>query len=278
MLDFRVDQQLCVKCGRCVADCPTRIISLAPYPVIKDEANCLRCQHCLAVCPTGAVSILGVTPHDVLPLEGSLPSAAQVGALLRGRRSVRSYKQENVDAATMATVLDNAWHAPTGVNARQVHIHLVDSLEMADHIRNEVYELLGQEVAAGRLSAASDREFLGKSPELWKKKRVDIVFRGAPHFLVTSVPKTAPCSTADGHIFVAYFELAAQAQGLGTVWSGMIMHCLHLLPKFRELLGIPRDHNLGYAMSFGKPAVLYHRTVNHGPARVLRKQLPTVTG
>ena len=36
----------------------------------------------------------------------------------------------------------------------------------------------------------------------------------------------------------------------------------------RQLLGIPEDHLIGYVMVFGKPAVHYARTVQHGPALI----------
>jgi hypothetical protein len=38
----------------------------------------------------------------------------------------------------------------------------------------------------------------------------------------------------------------------------------------RERLGIPPDHVVGYVMTFGKPAVHYARTVQHGSALVKR--------
>ena len=59
MIDFKVDESLCVSCGACVKDCLHQALRMDTYPVMVDEGHCIRCQHCLAVCPTGAVSIMG---------------------------------------------------------------------------------------------------------------------------------------------------------------------------------------------------------------------------
>jgi len=60
----------------------------------------------------------------------------------------------------------------------------------------------------------------------------------------------------------------AHARGVGTVWDGMVMMAMSLLPGLAGRLGIPEDHAVGYAMAFGEPAVEYHRTVQRGPALV----------
>ena len=66
MLDFKVNEDRCTKCGDCIHDCPVRIIEVGiggiPTIQAKNEADCMQCQHCLTICPTGAVSILGHDP------------------------------------------------------------------------------------------------------------------------------------------------------------------------------------------------------------------------
>ena len=102
----------------------------------------------------------------------------------------------------------------------------------------------------------------------WQEEGKDIIFRGAPHLLLTSAPKSSPCPVQDTHIALATFQLMAHARGVGTVWDGLFMMVLSLLPSLSGRLGIPDDHIPGYAMAFGEPAVEYHRTVQRGPAQV----------
>jgi nitroreductase len=102
----------------------------------------------------------------------------------------------------------------------------------------------------------------------WKTQGRDVILRGAPHLLVTSAPKDAPCPVQDTHIALATFELLASSHGLGTLWDGLFMMALSVCPELVGRLGIPADHILGYAMLFGKPAVEYHRPARRGPAKV----------
>ena len=60
----------------------------------------------------------------------------------------------------------------------------------------------------------------------------------------------------------------AHARGVGTVWDGMFMMALSVMPDLAVRIGIPADHIVGYSMVFGEPAVTYHRTVQRGKARV----------
>ena len=272
MLDFMVNKQSCTKCGLCVADCPARIIAMADgRPVIAPdkEAACYKCQHCLAICPTGAVSILGLTPENSRPLAGNYPDPDQLEILIKGRRSVRRYKDENLEPELLQRLLEVAWHAPTGVNSRQVRFTVVDDRENLAHLRDEVMAGLGRLVRDNALPEGMG--FYADFVRLWEEKGIDTIFRGAPHLLVASVPKNVPSPMPDCLIALSYFELFAQANGVGTVWNGLIKWAINdLLPETRQRLGIPEDHLVGYVMAFGWPAVRYARTVQHGPAIIHR--------
>ena len=130
MLQFKVDEEKCTRCGICAKDCPVNVIDMvAGSPVIpaEKERHCIKCQHCLAVCPTGAISILGVDPAQSQPLSlHSFPEPDHLETLIKGRRSIRFYRDENLDPKLMQRLLDVAWHAPTGINARQVLFTVID--------------------------------------------------------------------------------------------------------------------------------------------------------
>ena len=271
MLHFTVDKELCVSCGACAEDCLPQAIQMeGEYPSIPNEEHCMRCLHCLAVCPTGAISILGHDPAESEPLKGRLPAPEQVATLMKGRRSVRRYKQENVDPALLRRVLDVAAHAPTGVNARQLWVTVIDDTASMDAFRKEVYQRLEDLVRENRMPENPRRQFFSSAPELWRKG-LGPIFRHAPHCVLVSNAKDAPCREQDSLIYLSYFELMAQSGGLGTVWCGLLYWCLRLvLPELIPRLGIPETHELGYAMLFGSPAVQYQRTAERGPADVHR--------
>ena len=52
----------CTACGRCVAACPLRLISLEPRgwvksAVLHDEASCNGCSQCQKTCPFKAMEM-----------------------------------------------------------------------------------------------------------------------------------------------------------------------------------------------------------------------------
>ena len=272
MLDFKVNQQTCTKCGSCVGDCPARIISMeagSPFIAPEKESGCYRCQHCLTICPAGSVSILGLDPANSLPLTGSLPDAAQIELLIKGRRAVRQYKPENLEPEVLQRLLDVASYAPSGMNARQVRFTLVDDREKMAKLRDEVMAGLGCIVREKKLPEGM--EFFADFYRAWEEQGLDILFRGAPHFLVVSAPKNIVTPVQDCLIAMTTFELFAQSIGIGTVWDGLAKWAIaDLMPEFRGRLEIPEDHVIGYAMAFGKPAVHYARTAQHVPHQIHR--------
>jgi nitroreductase/NAD-dependent dihydropyrimidine dehydrogenase PreA subunit len=268
MIQFKIDEERCIQCGECVEDCPAGVISLDEYPKITNEEGCYRCQHCLAVCPTGAVSILGRHPDASTELAGNMVTAAGLETLIKGRRSVRRYSGRDLEPALIDELLEIACHAPTGVNAQDVLFTVVRESRVMNGLRQDVMADLAQLQADGSLPGGFVGQYIGAALKGWQEEGRDIIFRGAPHLLVTSAPKDAPCPVQDTHIALTTFQLMAHARGVGTVWDGMFMMALSLCPGLGARLGIPEDHIVGYAMVFGEPAVEYHRTVQRGPARV----------
>lgn len=272
MLNFCIDKNLCISCQLCVKNCVARIIEMEnSYPNIPDDKqeNCYRCQHCLAVCPTGALSILELNPAESNPLAGNYPDPAQLETLIKGRRSIRKYKQENLEPEILQKLLEVAWHAPTGKNCRQVLFTVVDDLEKMSNLRREIMGGLGQLAQSNKLP--ENMGFFADFVQLWEEKGVDIIFRDAPHLLIASAPASCATPTQDCLIALSYFELFAQSMGVGTVWDGFAYYIFSsLLPELRKKLKIPEDHVIGYVMAFGKPAVRYARTAQHVPALVNR--------
>lgn len=269
MYNFRVDEELCIQCGECAADCPAGVIHMDGFPVFDEDGGCYRCQHCLAVCPTGAVSILGKKPEESQALVGTFPTPAQMTALIKGRRSIRRYRNEEVSAALIEELLDVAGHAPTGVNAQDVLFTVVKECSVMDALRQDVYERLGKLKDSGALpDEGMVGRYMGGAVKKWREEKIDIVFRGAPHLLITSAPKASPCPAQDTLIALTTFQMIAHAHGLGTVWDGIFMMALGFCPELAGRLGIPEQHLVGYAMVFGWPAVEYHRTVQRTPAQI----------
>ena len=267
MLQFAVSDKLCTRCRLCVTDCPAQIIrqegAAVPHIVPDQEPLCYQCQHCLAVCPTAAISILGRDPVDSLPLT-DIPTLNQVERFVRGRRSIRQYRDQNVDPDLIKRLLTTLANVPTGVNRRELTFTVIDDKAVMQGIRSKVYRALA-DAPTGRVP-----EYLGNAASAFHEKGIDRVFRGAPHALIVSAPTDAPCPSQDVVLAVAYFEFLAQSAGLGTVWWGMKRSIMESLPELKPLVSLQPDH-VYYAMLFGVPAVRFARTVQRDDAAVIRR-------
>lgn len=273
MLKFIVDDKRCIRCGNCAKDCIAEIIEQEgkALPSIKpeQEKNCLQCQHCLAVCPAAAISILGRNPADSVELKaGILPTLSQMTILIRGRRSIRHYRDENVDPVLLKNLLATVANAPTGVNRRDLTFTVIDDKAAMGRFREKALKELRQAIKDGKVPERAG--YLMEAVPAWFERKKDIVFRGAPHLLIVSAPPDAPCPQEDVVLAMAYFELIAQSAGLGTVWCGLVKWLLELLPEQKQVLGLPADHKY-YCMLFGVPAIRFARTVQRDDAAVVKR-------
>lgn len=267
MLQFTIDESRCTRCHACADECPVKIIHLKDgWPTIPEhkEATCYKCMHCLAVCPTAALSILGKHPDESVALRGAVPNATQLETLLKGRRSVRRYRAENLDRATIDRLLAAGWHGASGHNARQVRLTLIDDRESLQRLRGDILARIAE--LTRNKALPEGLEFFSTFVRAWERSGEDVIFRGAPHLVIASADERCTTPRVDCVIVLAGFELMAQSMGLGTLWNGLAKWSLErIMPELPARLGVPTEHRIGYVMSFGRPAVTYQRTVQYDP-------------
>lgn len=262
MIDFKVAEDKCIECGLCKEDCPVGIINLTPKASIskEKEKNCMKCQHCLAICPTAAISILGKKPEDSVSYKAEMPSAQAMSNHIKTRRSVRKFKDENLDQELIRELMETASHAPTGHNDNAVLFSLIDNKEDILIFRDAVYKAIKKASVKGNLP--KKYAMLASFQKLWEKVGVDIIFRNAPHMLIATAPAKDASPKIDSIITLTYFEFAANANNVATLWNGMITWVIEEIdPSLRDLIGIPQDHSVGYTMIFGKAGVKYARGI-----------------
>jgi hypothetical protein len=91
-------------------------------------------------------------------------------------------------------------------------------------LREEVMAQLVKLNDDGELPEGFVGQYLGMAVETWQEAGKDIIFRGAPHLLVTSGPQDAPSPAQDTLIALTTFQLMARTRrrnGLGwNVYDG----------------------------------------------------------
>lgn len=265
-IKFIVDKEKCVKCGHCVIDCMPKVIELDEdgFPYAKNPQRCMKCQHCLAICPAGAISVLGKKPENSEPISSREPE--KILNLIKTRRSFRHYKKENLPQETMDKLKNMLNWVPTGINYHKLHFAFVDDIEVMNDIRDYTNNKLVNVLSKPLINKVF------KKFERYKKAIIngqDIVFRGAPHMVVVSVPNDATCKEVDPMIALSYFELYAQSMGVATVWCGIAYAVMKFFPELCKQMEIPDGYKLAYVMLFGPNDVQYFRGTQPEPFEVV---------
>lgn len=259
-----IDKNKCIHCGMCIKDCIVNCIEFDSEKIpkyVKDgDRKCIACQHCMAICPAGALSFGGKNPDDSEPV--GYCNSDDLLRLIKSRRSVRFYKNQDVPPKKIAKLTEMLAYPPTGGNVDNLHFSIVGTAEKMHAIIKDTYDKI--------LSSDKDSPVIKFSREQYKKGK-DLIYRGAPSMIAVSVDKSKAivgCENADPIISLSYFELYAQSLGLGTVWCDLALTIAQEIPEVRALLEIPENYTLNYIMLLGVPNIKYKRTVQREPAHV----------
>lgn len=259
-INFIVDQDKCIHCGKCSVDCVADIIKMnaQKLPVIpqSEQNKCIKCQHCLAICPVGAISILDKKPENS-ELCNNFPNPDQLENIIKSRRSFRNYKKENLPPDLMEKLKSILKYTPTGCNYHRLHFSIIDDIEVMDRFRNRTNNTIKKLLLSVGNNFITEK-FNGYRTAFLQGE--DVIFRGAPHMIVVSSPISAPCANEDGIIALSNFELYAQSLGIGTLWCGFAQICLKAFPELCEFLEIPDNYKPVYVMLFGATDTKYIRT------------------
>lgn len=261
---FAIDEKKCERDGICVAECPMKIIEMVdekslPTPTAEATEKCIQCGHCVAVCPHGAFI------HNRMPIEGFPPikkewvlSVEQAEQFLRSRRSIRTYREKEVERDQVTRLIEIARYAPTGTNSQQVHWLVVSSRSRVVKLAGMVIDLIREMIETEH--PMSKKFNLPGFVSAWEQG-VDIISRGAQALVITHAPREYSLAQVDCISALAYYDLAAQTLGLGSCWAGFFMIAFSQYQPLTDELALPDGHRVFGAMMTGYPKFRYQRLV-----------------
>ena len=150
----------------------------------------------------------------------------------------------------IARALDSARFAPSGVNRQPVAWTVVSGLDAVHRLAAGVLEWARTLVEQNHPLA--ERFGFARFLVAWEKGE-DLILRHAPHVVLAHTPASDPTGPGSAIIAVTYFQIAAEALGLGTCWAGYLQIALSMSPAVVKLAGIPEGRQapaatlLGYA-------------------------------
>jgi len=266
---LKIDESTCTRCGLCAATCPGYFIysreNSFPDQRPEIDMDCVRCGHCVAVCPSGSLTHLDLPLEQCTAIEKSLDvSFAQVAQLIKGRRSIREFKNSRVLPEDIERIIEVAHYAPTGHNDQDVRWLVITNPPMIKRLstiglewmRWTVTNIPGMEPMIGGLLKLQES---GK----------DAFLRDAPAVVFTFGPKNSPISSIDCVSAAAYFDLTAVGAGLGCCWNGLLLVAATSFPAMIEAVAIPKDFTPYGCLMVGYPKYRYQRVPPRKPASII---------
>jgi nitroreductase/NAD-dependent dihydropyrimidine dehydrogenase PreA subunit len=269
---FKIDTEKCQRDRICALECPGKLIEFPEkdsYPELIEQADelCIRCGHCIAVCPHGAITFEDITPEQLEKHDADLmPDKEQVRYFLTSRRSTRTYKKQPLSREQIQELIDIAAYAPTGSNRQQVHWLVIEDKAEVKRLAALVIEWMKSMLQQSGDQAGNLRYL--RIIEAWDKG-TDRICREAPHLIIAHAPESVFGADTDCIISLSYLELAAYAMGLGACWAGYLTTAAKYYPPLQEALDLPQGHKTYGAMLTGYPVYKYYRIPRRNEAQII---------
>ena len=260
-----IDEQKCVGCGQCVADCVFHNLTVAQGKAHVVQ-GCMQCGHCVAICPVQAVSI---PEYEMADIESYDPESFHLEAdkvlhAIKFRRSVRRFQDKPIEREKLERLIQAGRYTETAVNHQAVRFIVVQ--EKLEQFKPLAWEGWHNHVCALKAEDPERAKGFEGYEEIYRKDPTrDRLFFNAP--CVIAVASDAPL---DGGLASANIEMMAVAQGLGVLFDGFVLRAINHNPAAQEWLGLG-DKQLAAVMLVGYPAVSYKRTAPRRAADVLWK-------
>lgn len=259
-----IDRDKCSVCGACSDICPVKVLSRSSDGIAIDRDHnfgCISCGQCMMVCPLDCISVTGRRlSHEqvtVLPLPEEKASQAQLSALFMARRSIRTFRADEVPKEVVGQVLAAAATAPMGIPPWEVGVTVF-------HGRDKVAELSRDTANSYRgFLKIFDNPVMKQLSRLFMKKSVwsrfqsfiiplarilvegagtgkDYVLYDAPVAIMFHVSPYA--DSADAMIACTYAMLAAESMGLGTCMIGCSAPVVERRKDLLKKYGVPEGN------------------------------------
>jgi ferredoxin len=287
-----IDSTICTGCGLCVEVCKDFSLKIVDGKVREAENpafGCIACGHCMAICPSDAIKITGrfLSPDDLIEIPEFSKSAdyQSLQNLLFRRRSIREFKDIEVEKELIEKIILAAKSAPMGLPPSDVHVLVLDnkskvrkfSEDFCIHLESIKRMTSGWFLTLmrpfwGKANDEMFRKFLKPCIELFTshmKKGENFVTYDAPVAMYFyGSPYTDP---ADPIVAATYAMIAAESLGLGSCMLGAIHPFIQngkSASVFRKKYGIRYKSREGLVLIIGKPKVKYTKSINRSFAEV----------
>ena len=240
----KIDFTQCSDCGLCSVVCRDLTLTMQNGKINIDNSplfGCTGCAQCVAVCPEDCIEVEGrtIVMDDFVPLPEFKTAAdyKQLYSLMFKRRSIRDFKDKEIDQEIIDKILQAASTSPVGIPPSDVEVIVFKGKEKINSFSFDFIKYLEKiRWMFSRWFIRLWRPFISaQESEMYKSFLFPLV-----NFLIERNKKgenwlmyNAPLAMyfygsqysdpADPYLPATYAMLAAESMGLGTCMIG----CIH---------------------------------------------------
>jgi len=164
---------------------------------------------------------------------------------IKNRRSIRKYKEDQIEAEKLAAIIEAGLYAPSGHNKQPWHFTILQNKKIMDKISEGTKEmLLDSETPIFRRMA--------------KNKNFHILYNAPTVIIVSGKREGAYSMDADLAAATQNILLASESLGISSCWIGLVVAYFNkgndTVAKNEEI-GIPEGYEVQYAITLGYSAL-----------------------
>lgn len=160
----------------------------------------------------------------------------EVLKVIKSRRSVRNYKQEQISQKSLDLIIEAGVYAPSAHNEQPWHFTIIQNQQMLQHINEIVSELMTK----------SDIKWIQK---MGSNPAFKVTYN-APTLIIVSGRKDAMAWSADCSAAIQNMLIAAESLNIGSVWLGLLRFFFQQEGEVNKL-GIPEGYAPYYGVALG---------------------------
>lgn len=239
-----IDTNKCVGCGLCSKVCVAHNIIIRHKKAETVLQDCIMCGHCSAVCPKGAVTISGYDAGQIEKNEDIRLKPDEVLDVIRLRRTIRQFKQKEIEKDVIAQILEAGRLTHTAKNMQDVSFVVL-------HKEKERVEQMAVRLFQKIKPLADVCNPLARNNQIDKH----FFFFNAPVVIVILAK-----NKTNGILAAQNMEFVAEAHGLGVLYSGYFTMAANISRKIKNALKVPKGKRVAMTLVLGYPNVKFLRS------------------
>jgi nitroreductase len=167
--------------------------------------------------------------------------------IIKTRRCVREYKEEQIPDEDIKFLIDCARYAPSGFNMQPWSFLVIKNKDVMRKISEHGKKSMIPMLEPMKDVSPKARDFL-----VFLKTKGTDMFYNAPVLIIILGNKNAPTVDYDCPMAAQTMMLAAQSKGIGSCWIGGVQPAL-MDEEFLRELGAPEGYKVIAPLIFGYP-------------------------